>query len=81
MSGLIAGSTPASSSVLTVSGASQLASRRRTHLMKCSGVLPVGSEITPPGWPWTHSINRMAASLPSAGKLPTTIVAIFSVGS
>jgi hypothetical protein len=51
-----------------------------TQRMKCSGVLPVGREMTPPGLCWTHSMNRSAVSLPSVGKFSTTSVAIFSVG-
>ena len=49
MSGLRDGSTPFFSSSSRVAGSSQVWTSRLTHLMKCSGVLPVGKEITPPG--------------------------------
>src|ERR1035437_6580698 len=52
-----------------------------THLIKNSGVLPVGNEITPAGFLRTHSINRKAVNLPSTGKLSTSTIRIFSVGA
>ena len=79
MSGLPrAAETPFFSRMRPVSTLSHVFNMRVTQAMKCSGVLPVGREIAPPGLSCAHSIKRIAARRPSAGKLLTISVAIFS---
>ncbi len=80
MSGDLVPSIPAPSRRDWMSRVSQRSRIRVTQLMKCSGVFPVGSDITPPGFFRTHSINRSAVSFPSMGKFGTSTIPIFSVG-
>ena len=80
MSGRLEPSIPYSCSIDCISFVSHRSKMRLTHLIKCSGVLPVGREITPPGFFKTHSINRRAESFPRRGKLSTSMTSIFSVG-
>ena len=66
MSGRLAvSSSPRPLSSSTVSRVPQVSRKCFTHLMKCSGVRPVGREITPPGLACTHSMNLAATTLPS----------------
>src|SRR5262249_16834370 len=53
---------------------------RCTHMMKCSGVFPVGREMSPPGFLMAHSMKRSAVRRPRRGKLSDSITRIFSVG-